>query len=63
MELKQSSKGDITLEMLQREYAKVRPLEPKIVTIYCKPNEVPEVRALMEKIFGKEVCEVTCVNS
>ena len=55
MELKQSSKGDITLEMLQREYAKLKPLEPEDVTIYCKPNEVPEVRVLMEKIFGKEV--------
>ena len=52
MEVKESNKGDITLEMLQREFARVK-YEPRILTVYCRPKEVPEAKVLMEKIFGK----------
>jgi len=52
--MKQSNKGDITLEMIQRAYARtLRPLEPKKITFFCKPNEVSQVKALIERIFGK----------
>lgn len=51
--MKQSN-GDITLEMLQRAYARtLKPLETKKITFFCKPNEVSQVKALIKKIFGK----------
>ena len=56
MELKQSNAGDITLEMLQRAFAEsLIPAPTGPVYIWCKPNEVYQMREYLKEKLGMTV--------
>lgn len=46
--------GQITLKMLQDAYAETLKYRyPNPTVFFCKPDEYPAVKELVEKIFGK----------